>query len=342
VETTAPTKPEKKPGIWILLVIIGLNILASWAIGPVMPHVQVAPEALTEPVTLPFLGDFSLTNTMIAVLIADLMLFWIAFRVNRELKDGDLSPKGVSGALEAVIQPLYDLTVQTAHKWADWVFPWVASLVFMIVVVNWMELVPGVDSIGFFHEPHHGAPVYETRELFSIGGFRLDTITAEVEEGAAHNEAYPGFIPAVRVASTDLNFTLGLAITAVVAVQILGVKASGAGYFKKFFNFDGVKEMFSKREDKRQFAPLFAFTDLFVGLLELVSEFARIISFGFRLFGNIFAGTVLLFVMGSLVPVLVDSVFMLLEIFVGMIQALVFGMLTLVFMAMATISHDGH
>lgn len=342
METTAPTKTKKTPPMWVLLVIIGLNILASMAIGPVMPHVQVAPEALTHTVNLPVLGEFALTNTMIAMLIADLILFGMAFRVHRDLKDGDLHPKGLAGALEAIIEPLYNLAAQTAHKWADWIFPWFASLVFMVLVVNWMELIPGVDSIGFFHEAHGGAPVYETRQLFSIGNFELSTIAAEVEAEDAHAGSYPGFVPFVRVASTDLNFTLGLAITAVVAVQVLGVKASGGSYFKKFFNFDGVKEMFSKKEDKRQFAPLFAFTDIFVGLLELISEFARIISFGFRLFGNIFAGSVLLFVMGSLIPVLVDSVFMMLEIFVGLIQAVVFGMLTLVFMSMATVSHDEH
>jgi len=341
VENSAPTKAEKKPRMWVLLVIIALNILASWAIGPVMPHVQVAPEALTPVLRLPVLGDFALTNTMIAVLLADLVLFWMAFRVNRDLKDGDLAPKGLAGVLEAVIEPLYNLTVQTANKWADWIFPWFASLVFMILIVNWMELIPGVDSIGYFHEAHHGAPAYEVQELFSLGGFELSTITAEVEAAEAHGEAL-GFVPFVRVASTDLNFTLGLAVTAVVAVQFLGVRASGVSYFKKFFNFDGVKEAFSKKKDKRQFAGLFAFTDIFVGFLELISEIARIISFGFRLFGNIFAGSVLLFVMGSLIPVLVDSVFMLLEIFVGLIQAVVFGMLTLVFMAMATVSHGDH
>ena len=341
MENSAPTKAETKPRMWVLLLIIALNIAASWAIGPVMPHVQVAPEPLTPAIQLPLLGEFALTNTMIAVFLADLFLFWMAFRVNSDLKDGDLAPRGLAGVLEAVIEPLYDLTVQTAHKWAGWIFPWFASLVFMILIVNWMELIPGVDSIGFFHEAHSGAPVYEVQELISLGGFEISTITEEIEDAGAHSGA-PGFVPFVRVASTDLNFTLGLAVTAVVAVQVLGVRASGASYFKKFFNFDGVKEMFSKKEDKRQFAGLFAFTDLFVGFLELISEFARIISFGFRLFGNIFAGSVLLFVMGSLIPVLVDSVFMMLEIFVGLIQALVFGMLTLVFMAMATISHDGH
>ncbi len=81
--------------------------------------------------------------------------------------------------------------------------------------------------------------------------------------------------------------------------------------------------------------------DLFVGFLELISEFAKIISFTFRLFGNVFAGMVILIVIGTLVPMLpVQSVFLVLELFFGTIQALVFGMLTMVFMAMAVHSHS--
>jgi F-type H+-transporting ATPase subunit a len=96
------------------------------------------------------------------------------------------------------------------------------------------------------------------------------------------------------------------------------------------------------RERLGPFELIFPFTDIFVGLLELAAEFAKIISFSFRLFGNIFAGSVLLFVMGSLIPVVVQSGFLFLELLVGVIQALVFGMLTMVFMTMATMAHDDH
>jgi F-type H+-transporting ATPase subunit a len=110
--------------------------------------------------------------------------------------------------------------------------------------------------------------------------------------------------------------------------QVYGFQALGPGYLGKFFN---TRTLFSK--------PMFGAIDFGVGLLELVSEFSKILSFSFRLFGNIFAGSVLLFVMGSLVPVFVPSMFMMLEFFVGMIQAVVFGMLTLIFMSQATAGH---
>jgi F-type H+-transporting ATPase subunit a len=129
-------------------------------------------------------------------------------------------------------------------------------------------------------------------------------------------------VPLLRAPASDLNFTLALALIAVTLINILGVAAIG---FKKrlsvFFNLKG---------------PI----DFFVGILELVSEFAKIISFSFRLFGNVFAGEVLLAIMAFLVPYLIPLPFLFLEIFVGFIQAFIFGMLTLVFVAMATTSHD--
>jgi F-type H+-transporting ATPase subunit a len=111
--------------------------------------------------------------------------------------------------------------------------------------------------------------------------------------------------------------------------QVLGVQALGGSYFKKFFN---VSTLFSK--------PVFGVIDFIVGILEIVAEIAKLLSFSFRLFGNIFAGSVLLFVIGSLVPVVAQTGILMLEFFVGMIQAIVFGMLTMTFMSQATISHD--
>jgi F-type H+-transporting ATPase subunit a len=139
-------------------------------------------------------------------------------------------------------------------------------------------------------------------------------------------------VPFVRVLSTDLNFTVALAIVAVIAVQVVGVRAQGIKYFTKFWN---VKTFFNR--------PIFGVIDWGVGLLELVSEFSKILSFAFRLFGNIFAGSVLLFVMGSLLGAIAifPSMFYMLEFLVGAIQAIVFGLLTMTFMAQATHGHGG-
>lgn len=127
-------------------------------------------------------------------------------------------------------------------------------------------------------------------------------------------------VPLLRSPASDLNFTLALALIVVTFVNAFGIAAVGIkSRLSVFFNFKGPIEFF-------------------IGILELISEFAKIISFSFRLFGNVFAGEVLLAIMSYLVPYLVPLPFMFLEIFVGFIQAFIFGMLTLVFVAMA-VSH---
>jgi F-type H+-transporting ATPase subunit a len=127
--------------------------------------------------------------------------------------------------------------------------------------------------------------------------------------------------PWFRGATADLNTTLALALISVGATQFFGLKHLKLTYLKKFFNFSG---------------PI----QFFVGVLELISELAKILSFAFRLFGNIFAGEVLLVVIAFLLPLIGPVPFLGLEIFVGFIQALVFSLLTLVFLHLATLSHQ--
>jgi F-type H+-transporting ATPase subunit a len=125
------------------------------------------------------------------------------------------------------------------------------------------------------------------------------------------------FIPFLYPSATDLNITLAFALIAFFTIQIAGVSAIGIfKYVGKFINFS---------------SPL-AFA---IGLIELVSEIARLISFSFRLFGNILAGKTLLLVMIMLVPYVVPVPMMAFEVFVGFIQAFVFAILTLFFIKIA-------
>lgn len=131
------------------------------------------------------------------------------------------------------------------------------------------------------------------------------------------------FVPIFRPINADLNTTLALAIVSVLATQVVGIMAVGAvKYSKKFFNINK--------------NPVFTF----VGILELISEFAKFISFSFRLFGNVFAGEVLLVVVAFLVPYVAPLPFFFLELFVGFIQAFVFALLTLVFFKVATLAEE--
>lgn len=136
--------------------------------------------------------------------------------------------------------------------------------------------------------------------------------------------------PFVRGAATDLNLTIGLALVAVVAVQIFGVAAQGPNYFQKFVNLHALGNLQKK--------PLGA-VDFIVGLIEIISEIGKIVSLAFRLFGNMFAGGILLAVMSFLVAFLLPVIFYGLEVIVTSIQAFVFAILTLVFSGQAMTAH---
>jgi F-type H+-transporting ATPase subunit a len=330
VEKTTELTPKKQAwrwgtNRWILLALLILSfICARYFFSPIRPFVQLPAEHWMEhPLfTLPGIGDFYLTNTLVALFIVDILVILLAYIFYRAVKKGELVLKGIPGALEALLEALYNMTESTAGKWAWTIFPWFASITILVLFANWMELIPGVDSIGLIERVEDGG-----FGIQHLGSFFTTLVNPAMTEGGYQLVSF------VRVVSTDLNFTVALAIIAVIAVQVVGVKSQGIKYFTKFWN---VKTFFKR--------PIFGVIDWGVGLLELVSEFSKVLSFAFRLFGNIFAGTVLLFVMGSLLGAIaiVPSAFYLLEFLVGAIQALVFGLLTMTFMAQATQSHGGH
>ena len=139
-------------------------------------------------------------------------------------------------------------------------------------------------------------------------------------------------IPIFRSPTADLSTTVGLALITQVVAQYYGFKFQGKKYLKKFFNF-------SADPDSGWLKPVLSFANGFAGILELMGEFIKVLSFGFRLFGNVFAGEVLLMVISFLTAFLVVDVFIALELFVGAIQALIFSILSLIFYQMATQHH---
>ena len=159
-------------------------------------------------------------------------------------------------------------------------------------------------------------------------------VVAAVEEDEAversHDGSFSGALaPYIRSVNTDINAPLAIALFSFVFVEMWGLQSLGPGYLKKFFAFGAIVKK----------GPM-GVIDVAVGLLELVSELSRVVSFTFRLFGNVFAGEVLLLMMSFLVPFVLVDVFYGLELFVGLIQGFVFAMLTLVF-AVTAVSHHG-
>ncbi len=244
---------------------------------------MASPEISLAAETIARLGPLRVTNALLAswLVTGGLVVFSLVFR--RTLA---LVPGTVQGTVEGVSEWLLELMDGvTGHRdKSERFFPFVGSLFLFILALNWFGLLPGVGPLGL-RQVHHGEEV---------------------------------LVPLLRGGNADLNATLALALTAVVATHLMGLRQRGAfRHLGKFFNFK---------------SPIL----FFVGILEGISEFAKILSFSFRLFGNIFAGEVLLLIVASLVPFIAPLPFFGLELFVGFIQALVFATLTLVFLQLAT------
>ncbi len=313
---------------WIVLVLMIAGFILGGIFIPVQPEIAVAAEKLMEePIAENFLGlgPLYLVNTMPTLAVTLVLLVVIAFFTNRSLKKSqntDLVPRGIGNVVEGILEVLYNLTEGSAGtKWARAIFPWFATIMIYVLFANLLKLIPGFESIGVLH-PAHG----EGHAIAPLFGNWSSLLPAKVEEG--------GYIlaPFFRGISVDLNFTASLAIIAVVAIQFIGFRAQGLGYLSKFFN---TKRMFK--------VPFFGAMDFLVGLLELISELSKILSFAFRLFGNMFAGIVLVAIVAGLLGriSILPAMIMMFELFVGIIQAFVFGMLTMVFMAQATQGHGG-
>jgi F-type H+-transporting ATPase subunit a len=337
---------------WIVLILIVAGGFAAF--GPISILHPVSPAVVLpgEPTGLSIAG-FPITNTLLATFIADLVLILMAFGAWRFVNSGKLVPEGFYNFTEFLIEFLWNAAEGAAGKWARPIFYFTATIFLLVFSANMTKLVPGFESIGRLEQAHGSIKGYEPVHLFgplyTIDGTK--PVAHEAEAGA-EGEAAAGedgheapaaeaehgedlcssceVIPFLRGAPTDLNFTFALAVVAVVMIQVFGLWALGGEYLTKFFN---TKTMFT--------VPMFGVIDFGVGLLELVSEFAKILSFGFRLFGNIFAGALLISILGALTAVIVPTGLYLLEVFVGVIQAYVFSMLALVFMSQATISHHG-
>jgi len=313
----------------LALFIVGFIFLR----GPI-PNITVAAEPLTK------VGGVKITNTMLTSwIVVVLILFGILFISTRKWS---LVPGGVQNFVEAVVEAFYNLIVGIAgEEKGRRFFPVVATIFFFILINNWLSLTPIFNVIGFQSHPEETGFVMKQTDVgpFDVAYVPLSSLSTlsgdSISEGDANAEEHHEkaisegkfvgeLIPLLRGPNTDLNTPLAIAIWSAIFVEFWGISALGFfKYGKKFFNFRG---------------PI----DFFVGILELISELVRLVSFTFRLFGNMFAGEVVILMFTFLTPLLLTLPFYVLELFVGVVQAFIFATLTLVFAVMATQGHDGH
>jgi F-type H+-transporting ATPase subunit a len=201
-------------------------------------------------------------------------------------------------------------------------FPFVATLFIFILVSNLLDVIPGVDTIGSInHDAIRAAHVTSQ----PVWGFLL------------FGDLSDKLIPWIRPATSDLNLNFAMALVTIITCQFLGFYTLGpVEHLSKYFNL----RTFFRSARKLDFGGMFqGFIEFFVGIIDIISEISRLLSLSFRLFGNIFAGSAVLAVFAFILPFVSDVVFIPLELFVAFVQALVFALLTLVYLEMATTGH---
>ncbi len=256
--------------------------MPSFATEESLVHVAIAAEELFH------VGPFVFTNSMVGVLIATAILLAAAIYVSRSHA---VVPSRLQSVIEMPIEFMGGIVrAQGGDRWRS-IAPLILTLFLLVLIANWVGLLPGVGTIG------------------------VNYVDAEGHE-AVH--------PIIRPASADLNFTLALALIAFVSFITWGIRANGIGGY--------LKETFVANP---------AYMTPIMTPIHVVSEFSRLISLSMRLFGNVFAGEVLLAVMLALTFAVVPAIFLGLELVFGFVQALVFALLTLTYITLAMAGHGG-
>ncbi len=257
------------------------------------------------------IGPIPVTNSLDNAFIVLVLFAVLAFLLNLNIKKfypDNKAPRGIVNFFESVVEFLlgYVDNVTKDRKKSLKILPISGGIFLFILTCNWMGLLPGMSSVGIFRG----------------------------------NE----FIPLLRSANTDLNLTLAMAVFAVVISHVLGIVS--IGFFKYANKFIKLGDIYQAVVKFKPMDVMISIIEFFVGLIEVFSEVAKMVSLSLRLFGNIFAGEVLLTVLATLIAGYgafgIPLPFMALELLVGFIQATVFAMLTLVYMTVAMEEPRGH
>ena len=283
-----------------------LGIKAPSFLNVTEPHVQLPSEGIFH------VSGFSITNTLIASWLTIIVLIGLVYACTRKMK---LIPGRLQSLAELIVETLLNFAKGVAgEKHARTIFPVVATIFLYVLTNAYLALLPFFGTIGIIE--HDGT-----------------------------------FIPLFRAANTDINLPLSIAIISFVCVEFWGLRSLGFfrylntffHYMDSFFNFgqlrDGFISLFKGKIRPAISGIMFGFINIFVGGLEVLSHFIRIVSFTFRLFGNMTAGEILLLVVSFLVPLIASIPFYGLELLVGFLQAMIFAGLTLVFGIIAMAPH---
>ena len=292
--------------IILFLVLLGIGLM----IGPIgsaispwkLPdHLRVPkPNVVLPAETIAHVGHFSITNTLLAAWLTILVLTLLFYLATRKMQ---MVPGKLQALAEVVVEGLLNFVESVAGKeHAKLLFPGIATIFLYVITNAYMALLPIFGTIGVYEQVH------------------------------GHVE----LVPLLRAANTDINLPLSIALVSAVFVETWGMRVVGFFHYTgEFVNTrqlgQGLKQLFQGKLREAPLNIVFGFINFFVGFLEIFSHLTRMLSFTFRLFGNMTAGEILVMVSCFLIPMVFTIPFYGLELLIGLIQALIFSGLTLVF-----------
>ncbi|OGP93492.1 MAG: hypothetical protein A2156_11370 [Deltaproteobacteria bacterium RBG_16_48_10] len=303
-------KPKSKKS-FLPVIILLLLLVVGLCLGPIgagffpfqlpenlrvpRPHVKLPAEEIAH------VGSFSITNTLIASWLTILVLAVLFYFCTRKMR---LVPGRLQALSEVIVEGLLSFVEGVAGKaHARLLFPGIATIFIYVITNAYMGLLPIYGTIGL------------------------------IEHGHGHEAE---FIPLLRAANTDINLPLSIALMSFIFVETWGMRVIGFFHYTgEFINVRqfglGLKQLLTGKLREAPLNIVFGFINLFVGILEIFSHLTRMLSFTFRLFGNMTAGEILVLVSCFLIPMIFTIPFYGLELLIGLIQALIFSGLTLVF-----------
>jgi len=267
---------------------------------------EISHEATLYAEPIAHIGPMPITNALFTSWISVFIIIIISIILRKKLKE---IPGKFQNFFEIILDGALDLCDQvTGDRTISLkVFPLAISIFIFVLINNWFGILP-------------------------LGGFGI----IETHEGVS------AFIPFIRSGTADINTTLALGVLSVIGANLFGIISIGLWKtFNKYVNLISLGQIFTKIK-KDPTILVVAPINVFVGVLELIGEFAKVASLSFRLFGNVFAGEVLLLSMSAILAYGLPVPFMFLEIFVGLIQAFIFAVLVIVYFTIAAQDHSEH
>ena len=262
------------------------------------------PEFHLAPQAIFHLGGFKVTNTLLSAWLTTAVLVIVFAITTRRMS---VVPRGIQNVLEVIIEQLFNFVASVVGEQnGRRFFPFIATIFLFVAFNSWIALLPIYPSVGLIYPEGHELAGNVQAHLF-------------------------------RSAGTDLNMTLALAILSLIAIEFWGLRAHGVGYLSEFVRLKTLGRGLRRFNIGLIFMGAI---DAFVGILEIFSHGTRVLSFTFRLFGNMTAGEIVLVMSTFLASFVVSIVFYGLELLVGFVQALIFAGLTLAFISVAVAPHE--